>query len=543
MQPQTLLPDARRLQCGGIHEDGSVVTVMVASCAATAVCPKCGHVSRRVHSHYQRHLQDLPWQGIQVRLYWRSRRFFCDRAGCPQRIFTERLPEVAARYAHKTQRLVTTLRALALACGGEVGARLARRLEIPTSADTLLREIRRCSREPEACVRVLGVDDWAMRRGQRYGTILVDLEAHRAIDLLPDRSAESFAAWLVKHPEVEIIGRDRGEYYIRGASTGAPQATQVTDRWHLLHNLHEVLTRVLERFPKELSQTAHQAVTAQVEPVTPEPLPQPAIITRLPPIQLTGSEQRSRQRRARWVDKYQQVIELHQQKRSARAIARELSLDRGTVRRWLQAGCLPERVGRPRRSRIGAWSEYLESRWQAGCHNAVSLTTEIQAQGFTGSYYSVRRYLAPWRLRDPKAAPAGSRSTPSAKSVAWWLLKSPADRTVEQQRFVELLYGTCPIIQHAASLARDFAQLVRDRRLPAFKDWLLHATAPESSVEMQRFAKGLREDLAAVEAALRLPWSNGQTEGQVNRLKLIKRQMFGRAKFDLLRCRVLSRQI
>jgi len=303
MQRQTLLPDARHLRCDGIHEDGSVVTIVVASCELTAVCPKCGQVSRRVHSHYQRHLQDLPWQGSQVRLHWYSRRFFCDRVGCPQRIFTERLPEVAARYGHKTQRLMTTLRALALTCGGEAGARLARRLEIPTSADTLLHEIRHCPCEPDARVRVLGVDDWAMRRGQRYGTILVDLEAHRAVDLLPERSAESFAAWLVKHPEVKIIGRDRGEYYIRGASAGAPQAIQVADRWHLLHNLHETLTRVLERFPKELSQAARQAITVQPEPAVTDSLPQPPSFTNLPTVELTQSEQRSHQRRTRWVEK------------------------------------------------------------------------------------------------------------------------------------------------------------------------------------------------------------------------------------------------
>ncbi len=537
MHAKTLVPDAKHLRCDGVQWNGSQVMIRVSCVAVTATCPTCGHVSNRVHSRYERRLQDLPWQGLRVMVLWTSRRWFCDQDECPHRIFTERLPEVGAPHARKTQRLVTILRAVAMACGGEAGAELARRLEMPTSPDTLLRELRRGADEPQGRVRVVGVDDWALRRGQRYGTILVDLEAHRVVDLLPERSSESVAAWLRQHPEVEVVSRDRGEYYIKGATLGAPQAIQVADRWNLLHNLHETLIRVIDRNLGELRQAARCLAHDELAPRRTS--------TSLPPAPTPEPELAGTPRRLHLQEKYQRLVELRKHKHSMRAIARELELDRGTVRRWINMKCLPPIGRRGPHSRPGAYLSYLESRWNAGCRNAAALASELRDRGYQGSYDSVRRLLGKWRKLKASERSKAVRHTsqPSAKAIAWWLLKPLTGRTPEQQRLVELFRATCPAVERAASLSDEFTRVVRERLAGALEPWIEEALAPESPIDLRRFAKGLRDDLAAVTAALTMSWSNGQTEGQVNRLKLIKRQMFGRAKFDLLRRRVLNRQV
>lgn len=241
-----LLPDHRSLTLDEVRLTAKGINVFVASVLPNNQCPLCGQSSTRVHSWYQRKLADLPWQGLTVSICWRNRKFFCDNRACPRRVFTERLPEVTRPYSRKTCRMAVVLAALGFACGGEGGARLAERLAVPVSADSLLRIIRQTVLPEIHTPRVVGVDDWAFWRGQRYGTILCDLEQHQRIDLLPDRSAESLANWLKAHPSVEIVSRDRGDFYIKGATAGAPAAIQVTDRWHLLKNLHEVLSRAVD---------------------------------------------------------------------------------------------------------------------------------------------------------------------------------------------------------------------------------------------------------------------------------------------------------
>lgn len=535
-----LLPNSALLRCRHLRIEPNLVTIVVDTTTASGICPLCGRPSERVHSRYSRTLADLPWQGRTVRWCLEVRKFFCDTASCSRRIFAERLPKIAAAYARQSCRLNEALSWIAFACGGEVGARLATRLGMPTSPDTQLRRIRSTSVQYHSSPRVLGVDDWAVRRGRRYGTILCDLEEHRPVDVLDERSAESLSAWLQGHPGVQIITRDRAGCYARGASSGAPHAIQVADRWHLLHNLREALVRLLDRHHRELRTVARAVTPAQI----PRAPPSPDTPADGPP---SRAQQLRLDRRARRRRRYEQVMELHRQGISLRAIVKRLGLSRRTVRRFVCAGAFPERADRQYHSRVDAFTEYLERRWEEGCHNAVQLAHELSTQGFDGSYDIVRRRVADWRRhrRATSARDQGSSvataavKTPSSNRVSWLLLKDDGDVSPEDRAFVDALWRRCPRLKAAACLARAFAQMGREHKAEELDNWI--ARTHESGVprELRAFADGLNSDYAAVRAALALKWSNGQLEGQVNRLKLLKRQMYGRANFDLLRQRVL----
>jgi transposase len=213
--------------------------------APTAACPRCAVSSSSVHSRYQRHLTDLPWRTHAVQLQLTVRKFFCRNSTCTRRMFTERLPDVVAVYARNTSRVVAALRAIGVALGGNAGARLAARLQLPTSPATLLRLVRAAKVPPTPALQAVGIDEWAWRRGHRYGTVLVDLATPRVVDLLPDRAAASVAAWLAQHPTVTTVCRDRSDVYADGIRRGAPQAGQVVDRFHLVQNLRQALEAFL----------------------------------------------------------------------------------------------------------------------------------------------------------------------------------------------------------------------------------------------------------------------------------------------------------
>jgi transposase len=525
-----------------------MIVLTLASARDGVRCPQCGTTAGRIHSHYRRTIADLPWQGRAVQLRLAVRRFFCDVTDCPRRIFAERFPGLVAPHGRRSDRLRALFEAISLVLGGEGGARLVGALGVCVSPDTLLRILRAQPLTVPPAPRVLGVDDWAKRRGQTYGTILVDLERRQVVDLLPDRSAETLAAWLREHPGIAIISRDRASAYADGARRGAPQAVQVADRWHLLKNVGDALERFLLGQQAALRH-AHAAPLATA--VTSSAIDRPSQAEEHPAPVQRGRAVPPTPGTVRREARYAQIIALRAAGHSIRAIARQTELSRMTVRKYLRAdGCPgpPNRVGMLTTG--SGWEQRARALWDEGERNAAALWRALRVEGFPGSAGSIRRHVGRWRAEPGRRgrrptdgagrSRAGSAPTPppSPRQVRWWLLQPVDERTADQLAYLVRLREHHPAVQFAQTVVQEFGRIVRDRDQTAFDGWLT-AAATCGIAELAAVATFMRRDYDAIVAALTLPWSNGQTEGQVTRLKLVKRQMYGRGHLDLLKRRLI----
>ena len=539
--------------------ENQVLTLVLTSTQPTRCCPVCSQPSTRIHSRYTRTLADLPCQGRLVRLQIGVRRFRCGEPSCRRATFAEQLPDLAAAYARHTKRQAEALCEVAFALGGRAGVPLAKKLSMPVSRHTLLRLLRRTPAPSVNSPRQVGIDDFAWKKGDRYGTILADLARHRPVDLLADRSAESATAWLLAHPGVELISRDRAGSYADAARRGAPKAVQVADRYHLVANLRGALQKLLDRkrtcLPI-LEETPGAAYTPS--PSWPVPL--------APSANQAGAKEEAHQqggeeffttraetirqvRRSKRLERYQAVVDLHRQGLGTRTIARQVGISRNTVRSYLAAEAFPEQGLRSkRRSLLDPYLPYLRERWQAGCQNAAQLQQEIEARGFRGSHTIVRALVSEWRVRAPQAArrttgpkrkaPAPTTRRLSSRQASFLLIKQPALLPEPQRNHLEQITQASDDLKLAYQLTQEFVTMIRQHQADPFDGWLerVKAHAPR---ELKSFAVGLRRDYQAVRAGLSGPQSNAQVEGQITRLKLLKRQMYGKAHFDLLRGRVL----
>jgi transposase len=442
-----------------------------------------------------------------------------------------------------------------------VAARIAQRQGMPVSPATILRLVRRTRVAERATPTLLGVDEWAYRRRLDFKTILVDLSTNRPLEVLPDARAQTFASWLQDHPGVEVIARDRAGSFAEGARQGAPDAIQVADRFHLMQNLRTAVEEILKQMV-DVRQVAAQALAEQTNPLQPcaapsveadsatISLPQPDLRRARDPYRIRVQEQRRAQRLAR----YEHVRALHQAGALQQEIAERMQITRATLSRYLKATGFPERAPYPRlESKLDPYHTYLSERWAAGETNGRHLWQELQEQGYTGSLMSVMRWAARQQLLtppDPSSRRGRNQQVRQAQSeqavaplrtrrVAWWLLRRPDTLSAERHALLARLEQANPAFSELYRLTVQFTEMLRKRQPEQLRPWLDVARASDLR-ELKSLADGIERDYAAVEAALRLPYSTGPVEGNINRLKLIKRSSYGRASFDLLRLRVLE---
>jgi transposase len=534
-----LLPHLRGLLIDQVRCAAASVELQARSCLAGAACRACGAWSSRVHSGYVRQVQDSPLGGRPVLIRLAVRRFFCGNPACPLTTFAEQVAGLTARYRRRSLPLLGLLAQTGLALAGRAGARLAAVLGIGVHRSTLLGLVTALPEPPAGdAPQILGVDDFALRKGQVYGTVLVDITTGDAIDLLPDREAATFTAWLTAHPGAQVICRDRAGAYADGVRAGAPDAIQVADRWHLWHNLGEYVEKTVVAHRGCLKEPSPGAAAPGDAPAGPgtggaEPAAAPA-----EPDGLRDVCGRERCLLTRTRERHAAVWELLAAGHSQAAISRILSLDRKTVQRFARepdvAALLVKATSRD--SKLDPFKPYLNQRWNQGVTDASVLHTELQARGWQGSVQAIRRYVRPFRPL--AAAPPPAPAIPKTRQITRWLLSRPGTLHASEQAQLAGIRARCPHLNTLAAHVTSFAEMMTGLHGQHLHQWLADVEADDQP-QLHSFANGIRRDLQAVTAGLTLPYSSGPVEGNVNRIKMIKRQMYGRAGFTLLRKRVL----
>ncbi len=499
--------------------------------STSASCPTCGVSSKQVHSRYERTLADTAIAGRSSYVVLRVRRFLCSNSGCDRRTFVEQIDGLTKAYARTTPLLREILEKIALALAGRAGSRLASTLGVSVGRSTLLRLVRALPDPPTGVVTVLGIDDFALRRRHRYGTVLINMDTHRPVDVLTDRKAGTVAEWLIAHPGTQVICRDRAGAYAEATRAGAPEAIEVADRWHLWHNLAEAVEKTVAAHHHCLKKEPELEPEPSIDRTASEQL-------RMAAEQVHATRQESSILAVRTKNRFEAVTNLKNEGIGIRTIARQLGLARETVRRFYYASSVDELLGAPRAGRptmLDEFAVHLHERFNDGHTSAAALYEELRTLGYRGSYSSVRDYLRP--LRTIGAAPA-RKQVPKVRQITSWMLRHPDNLTADEQIGLKQIFASCPHIEATAGHVTSFAEMLTERLGKQLNSWMA-AVAADDLPHLHRFVRGLDSDHAAVRNGLTLPYSSGAVEGHVNRIKMLKRQMYGRAGFDLLRKRIL----
>ncbi|QNL48139.1 ISL3 family transposase [Olivibacter sp. SDN3] len=498
------------------------LNIYVQSTQKGSACPNCCLVSSRIHSYYTRKFNDLPSFGKSSRILLRARKFYCLTDECPLKVFTERFDNHFRSYQRKTERLQDRLLNIAIEAGGKSGERICGEFSIPVSDTTLLRIIDRAQLPKSNEVVALGVDDWAIRKRERYGSILVDLAANRPIGLLGDREEKTLSGWLKERHKIQVISRDRYGNYQRGSTKGAPQAIQVTDRWHLLKNLGEAVRKILDREHAAMKRV--RDVQSEISHASPRILKSMAS--------------------PRQQEKFREVKRLLQQDIPIREIARRFKMSRITVRKYKHCEELP------RKTYISptGLEEHLGYIKKRKAENPAiqlrQLHTELKGRGYQGAYSTLsdglaRHSLAMGKKKGIKTVLPSDLSLWRPSRSAMLFFNDPKKLSGDEPNILNQLCTASIVLRKSLFFIRQFRQMMfKDQSSSGLQDWI-QSVSDSSIPELCGFAKGLRQDFAAIKNAFDLPWSNGPVEGNVNKLKTLKRQMYGRCSLRLLEKRLI----
>lgn len=536
-----LFPHLAGLCVHRVEDIGHAVTISASCRAGGACCPRCGQESAQVHGGYSRVMADGAAGGRPVLIVLQVRRFRCRNPACPAVTFAEQAKGLSERYRRRSVPLLGMLAGFGLELAGRAAARLAGTLGIAVHPSTVLRLVMALP-DPlvSAAPQVTGVDDFALRKGHVYGTVVADAESGDVIDLLPDREAGTLEEWLKAHPGAEVICRDRAGAYAEGARDGAPGAIQVADRWHLWHNLAERAEKTVARHRGCLKDQpdGDEASDKDAPGTSDTPGPEQAEAAPVTPDGSLDACGRERQLVRRTRERYAEIRERLDAGQPPAAIRRATGLDRRTVQRYARAASADELLaGMSRESKLDEFKPYICQRWNQGLTEAAQIHAELQQRGWTGSPQTVRRYVHLLRQAGPAVTPAPA--VPKTREITRWLLSRPGSLDDGDQARLTAIKASCPHLDALAGHIRDFADMMTRRQgLLALEDWLTRVEADDQP-ELHSFASGIRRDQQAVTAGLALPYSSGAMEGNVNKIKMIKRQMYGRAGFALLRKRVI----
>jgi len=541
-----LFPHLAGLDLACVEDLGDGPRIVARTRTALLACRDCGVVSARVHDRYRRRLADLACGGRPVQVVLEARRFRCGNPACPVATFAEQVPGLTSWYQRRTTQLRDLLEKVALALAGRAGSRLAARLGAVVSRFTLIRLVRALPDPGAGQVTVLGVDDVAKRKGHSYATVLMDMDSHRLIDMLPDREADTFADWLRAHPGTEVICRDRGGAYARAAREAAPAAVQVADRFHLWQDLAEAVEKTVLACLAALSPPPPGPQDPKAAVLPAGPALAPAAGAPAEPDGFRDVHGHERRLVARHRERYAAVQALRAEGCPIREIARRLDLNRNTVLKFANATSIDELLVKAtsRPGILDPFKPYLGQRWNDGITSAAALHEEIRARGWKGDVQAVERYLRQFRTADgrnrqaraqPQLTAPNTPPPPKPRQVTRWIMTHPDHLASDDAAALARLLDASPALAATAGHVRSFASMMTRRQgLLALEDWLTQAEAGDQPA-LRSFVRGIRRDQQAVTAGLALPYSSGALEGKNCKIKYLKRLMYGRANFDLLR--------